>query len=123
MYNEYESSLADKVVLIVKGLFYILISLLLASIVWPAVCVRGWFEKRHQTSLIDRLARGDYAWKDIQEVMDDAVDKWHDGNSKLELHEYLGMTWEEYKRWAEKPDAIYAILDERLAKRNKELGL
>ena len=118
MYNEYELGLADKVVIAVKGFFYILLSLFLAAIIWPAICFRNWSEKRNQTSLIDRLARGDYAWQDIQAVLDDAVDKWHTGNSKLKLHEYLGMTWAEYKRWVEKPEAIYAILDERLATRS-----
>ena len=35
------------------------------------------------------------------EPIDDAIDRWHNGASKAPLHEFLGMTWEEYARWAE----------------------
>lgn len=34
-----------------------------------------------------------------EEVMD-KIDEWHEGNSELELHEFLGWTWEDYGRWA-----------------------
>jgi hypothetical protein len=30
------------------------------------------------------------------EDYEDKIDEWHDGDSKLKLHEYLGLTWEEY---------------------------
>lgn len=30
------------------------------------------------------------------EEFESKVEEWHEGDSKLELHEYLGMTWEEY---------------------------
>ena len=30
------------------------------------------------------------------EDVDDWVDRWHEGDSIVPLHEYLGMTWEEY---------------------------
>jgi len=29
----------------------------------------------------------------------DLIDEWHDGNDPRPLHEFLGMTWEEYARW------------------------
>ncbi len=33
----------------------------------------------------------------------EAIGQWHDDSTnKQELHEYLGMTWTEYARWAEK---------------------
>lgn len=33
--------------------------------------------------------------------IDDYIDSWHDGDSKLTLHEYLGLTWEQYKKYVE----------------------
>lgn len=37
-----------------------------------------------------------------EEVMD-LIDKWHDeGHTSMSLHEYLGWTWEQYKRYVEK---------------------
>jgi hypothetical protein len=37
--------------------------------------------------------------KDFQDFIDELIDEWHAGDSPLPLHEYLGMTWEEYKLW------------------------
>lgn len=32
----------------------------------------------------------------------DAIGRWHEGDGYgVELHEYLGMSWDEYARWAE----------------------
>ena len=33
--------------------------------------------------------------------IDDLIDEWHEGDSDLELYEYLGMTFEEYKKLIE----------------------
>lgn len=38
--------------------------------------------------------------KEYQSI-DDRIEEWHKGNSNLELHEYLGMTFEEYKKFVE----------------------
>lgn len=36
------------------------------------------------------------------EAIDTAIDEWHEwDNSGMELHEYLGWTWEEYAAWVE----------------------
>jgi hypothetical protein len=33
--------------------------------------------------------------------VDDFVEAWHEGAGEgLELHEFLGMTWDEYGHWA-----------------------
>ena len=38
-----------------------------------------------------------------EDEIDDFVEKWHeDENTTQELHEYLGMSWEEYSAWATK---------------------
>lgn len=34
--------------------------------------------------------------------IDDFIGRWHDGDGQgMRLHEYLGLTWDEYARWAE----------------------
>lgn len=36
------------------------------------------------------------------EEINDRVDYWHDNPElNVPLHEYLGMTWNEYKAWVE----------------------
>lgn len=38
-----------------------------------------------------------------KELLDDLVEEWHtrDDDPGVELHEYLGMSWDEYARWVE----------------------
>tara|TARA_R110000744_G_scaffold90690_4_gene176088 strand:+ start:2210 stop:2431 length:222 start_codon:yes stop_codon:yes gene_type:complete len=31
--------------------------------------------------------------------VDDLIDEWHEGNSKVSLVEFLGMSKEEYSKW------------------------
>lgn len=39
-----------------------------------------------------------------EERLEIQIDDWHAGaGSHLELHEYLGLSWEQYKRWVENP--------------------
>ncbi|MFC5668189.1 hypothetical protein ACFP3U_35150 [Kitasatospora misakiensis] len=45
--------------------------------------------------------------------LDDFVDAWHDGDSDLPLHEYLGMTWDEYRTCTERPESLRYILADR----------
>jgi hypothetical protein len=33
--------------------------------------------------------------------MDDLIDKWHESEGNQPLHEFLGMTWEQYAHWVE----------------------
>lgn len=42
--------------------------------------------------------------------IDDWVERWHTGDSKQELHEFLGMTWEEYGNWVAAPAALPHIV-------------
>lgn len=42
--------------------------------------------------------------------IDDFIDCWHDGESLLELHEYLGLSFDEYAAWIEHPDSLNIIL-------------
>jgi hypothetical protein len=50
----------------------------------------------------------------LEDEIEDFVENWHDDEeTKLELHEYLGMNWEEYSVWATKPSILPFILTAR----------
>lgn len=49
--------------------------------------------------------------------IDDFVDTWHQGGTGQELHDFLGLTWEEYALWVEQPAALRFIL---FARRHEE---
>lgn len=51
--------------------------------------------------------------KSLDDHLDDLVDAWHDSGpeEKRGLHEYLGMTWEEYKNWTESCIVPQTFLD------------
>ncbi|WP_262030771.1 hypothetical protein [Microvirga sp. Mcv34] len=38
------------------------------------------------------------------------VERWHTGSSDLELHEFLGLSIEEYIRWVKEPASIDEII-------------
>ncbi len=38
------------------------------------------------------------------EELDARIEAWHNGDGEDQLHEYLGLTWEQYKQWAETGD-------------------
>lgn len=45
------------------------------------------------------------------EDINDYIHKWHLGDDiSLELHEYLGMTWDEYAQWVQNPYNLKEIL-------------
>ena len=45
--------------------------------------------------------------------IDEYIDKWHEGESELTLHTYLGMSWDEYAQWLKTPDALTTIIAAR----------
>ena len=47
----------------------------------------------------------------LPEEIDDYVDQWHDGTSKLPLHAFLGMRKSEYNLWVVEPQVLPFILD------------
>jgi hypothetical protein len=49
----------------------------------------------------------------LPEEIDDFVDAWHDGHEEEELHDFLGMTWEEYSLWLTNPDFLEIIIAAR----------
>jgi len=46
----------------------------------------------------------------LLEEIDDWIDKWHDNSQGMELHEYLGMNWEEYSSWISMPEILPFIV-------------
>jgi hypothetical protein len=55
---------------------------------------------------IDQVLDGRTLWTDA----DDFVERWHESDSTESLHEYLGLTWDEYALWTEKPETLRLIL-------------
>lgn len=54
------------------------------------------------------------SYKDIDEAIDLEISAWHNQkNPSGELHEWLGMTWEEYQQWAKDPRSIQEIIKKR----------
>ncbi len=53
---------------------------------------------------------------EVNKKLDDLIDEWHespeDGTS---LHEFLGMTWEEYAIWVKDYQAVPERIIERMA--------
>lgn len=44
--------------------------------------------------------------------IDDWVEAWHESDSEQELHETIGMTMEQYSRWAGNPATLIPIMGE-----------
>jgi hypothetical protein len=56
---------------------------------------------------------------------DDFVDQWSDSQDRRPLHEFLGMSWDEYSLWVEQPAFLRYIVVARLrgkSTRNVERG-
>lgn len=50
----------------------------------------------------------------LEDEINDFVNNWHeDEKTSLDLHEYLGMSWEEYSVWSTKPSILPFILSAR----------
>ncbi|MGO9744388.1 MAG: hypothetical protein ACLPN5_23275 [Roseiarcus sp.] len=56
-------------------------------------------------SFLDHVMAGTVLISEI----DDFVERWHQGQSSEELHDYLGMRPEEYSLWLENPDMLAVI--------------
>ena len=49
----------------------------------------------------------------LPDEIDDFVDKWHESDSSLPIHEYLGMTRDKYLSWVKDPNVLSRIPDAR----------
>jgi hypothetical protein len=56
------------------------------------------------------------AGKAFMDEIDDYIAQWHSGldGKNQELHDFLGMSWEEYSLWATRPSILSAILNSKI---------
>jgi hypothetical protein len=51
--------------------------------------------KLKQKTFVEMCIRGEA----LTEEIDDYIHEWHESKPSIPLHDYLGMTWEEYSIW------------------------
>lgn len=62
-----------------------------------------------ETSFMVLALRGEV----LSDEIEDFVETWHGSESNAELHDFLGMSFEEYSLWASDPNTIDVILSAR----------
>ncbi len=71
-------------------------------------------------SFIERAVSGEVPPNGLEQGVEAEVQRWHESpENGIPLHEFLGMTWEEYARFAESPDALPDIVNARAAARRR----
>jgi len=68
-------------------------------------------------AFLDLLMSGEVLTSEI----DNFIDGWHAGHGEGELHDFLGMTWDEYVLWVANPDMLGVICAAR--RRRQPLAL
>lgn len=69
-------------------------------------------------TFIEKCIAGEALISDI----DDFIDKWHNLTTPAQpLHEYLGMTWEEYSVWGARHDLLSSIIADHRMKQVSSL--
>jgi hypothetical protein len=71
---------------------------------------------RTRSTFIDDVLAGRAQLSDIE----DYIEAWHDApddsvEASLQVHEFLGMTWEEYRLWGEQPASLRFVIAARRA--------
>lgn len=61
-------------------------------------------------NFIQKCLDGEILSIDIQDEFDDAVDSWHEHKKTQELHEFLGLSLEEYELIIEKPESLKIVI-------------
>ena len=46
----------------------------------------------------------------IYDEIDDFVQTWHESENEEELHDFLGMAWNEYAAWVARPEILPFII-------------
>src|SRR5260370_17087807 len=62
-----------------------------------------------ERNFLDRRVTGETGLADT----DDFIDRWHAAPEDQELHDYLGMTKQEYAQWLRRPDVLPDIIRTR----------
>ncbi|MGD0820238.1 MAG: hypothetical protein ABSA71_05785 [Desulfomonilia bacterium] len=50
----------------------------------------------------------------LMEEIDDFIEEWHKSSNSKEIHEFLGMSLEEYSSWVVEPDILPFIITSRI---------
>lgn len=66
-----------------------------------------------EETFIDKCLNGTVSLKTIEDHIDDYVEFWHERDTKVSLHEYLGMTEQEYNWWVQDNKALPLIINAR----------
>lgn len=61
----------------------------------------------HEASLPGPVVGG--AWPVPERVMEVLVEHWHESDTGMELHDWLGMTWEQYAEYVQSGEATAAL--------------
>lgn len=64
-------------------------------------------------SFMARALDQEFAVQDMEEIVDDAIDSWHQAPPGTPLHTYLGLTWEEYALWVEHKRTVWQLVRAR----------
>ncbi len=64
---------------------------------------------KNEKTFVELCLDGEALLSDI----DKFVESWHDTETGASLHEYLGLRWDEYALWVEKPQALRFIMASR----------
>jgi hypothetical protein len=62
-----------------------------------------------KATFVDRCLHGEATLDDI----DDYIDIWSESGDPRELHEFLGLDWDEYALWVERPASLRYVLFSR----------
>lgn len=69
-------------------------------------------------SFVTRALAGEFEGQDLDEVLDTAIDAWHNSNSTKPLHEFLGFSWNEYVSWVEGWCVVEELLESKESSRS-----
>ena len=53
----------------------------------------------------------------MPDEIDDFVETWHESDSELDVHDFLGLTFQEYSLWVAHPDNINIVIAARLERK------
>ena len=69
-----------------------------------------------RTTFFDQLLAGNSSGTEISRE----ISRWRGSSSSLKLHEYLGMTFEEYGAWVIDPNCLTSLVEARIEKLRKQ---
>jgi hypothetical protein len=69
---------------------------------------------RRQQPVLNQILNGSIPYEDWTKAMNKALLAWHNSEATEEIYEFMGMTFEEYARWAQAPSSIYSIVHDRV---------